>query len=243
MGAVLLTETLQRELTRDGSRPFLTWYDDATAERVELSVATTANWVAKTANLLVDDFAVGAGDDVGVLLPAHWETAVVLLAGWAAGALVVVGGPGWVTVRQAGAEPSGAPGRDVELSLGPLGADFARVVAAQPDQFVGAQPVDADAPALSLSLSGRSWTHRELADAANHAAAQHAFGRGGRVLSTLPYNTADGLDAGLLVPLAAGGSVVLVGHPDKGRIADRCATERVTHTAGIDVAGLPRLDR
>jgi hypothetical protein len=63
------------------------------------------------------------------------------------------------------------------------------------------------------------------------------------VLSTLPLDTVDGLDAGLLVPLAAGGSVVLVGSADEARLAERCATEKVTHTAGATVAGLPRLDR
>ena len=34
------------------ARPLITFYDDATGERVELSAATTANWAAKAANLL-----------------------------------------------------------------------------------------------------------------------------------------------------------------------------------------------
>ncbi len=45
----------------DPNRPLLTWYDDATGERTELSGATLANWVAKTANLLVDELALGPG--------------------------------------------------------------------------------------------------------------------------------------------------------------------------------------
>ena len=45
----------------DPTRPLLTWYDDATGERTELSGATLANWVAKTANLLVDEVGAGAG--------------------------------------------------------------------------------------------------------------------------------------------------------------------------------------
>ena len=40
----------------DPTRPLLTWYDDGNGERVELSGATLANWVAKTANLLVNKF-------------------------------------------------------------------------------------------------------------------------------------------------------------------------------------------
>ena len=47
---------------RDPTRPLLTWYDDATGERTELSGATLANWVAKTANLLVDGLGLGPGD-------------------------------------------------------------------------------------------------------------------------------------------------------------------------------------
>ena len=41
-------------IATDPTRPLLTFYDDATGERTELSGATLANWVAKTANLLVD---------------------------------------------------------------------------------------------------------------------------------------------------------------------------------------------
>ncbi len=37
------------------SQPLVTYYDMATGERVELSTTTTANWVAKTSNFLVDD--------------------------------------------------------------------------------------------------------------------------------------------------------------------------------------------
>jgi uncharacterized protein (TIGR03089 family) len=231
---------LRHELQRDGARPFLTWYDDATGERVELSVATTANWAAKVANLLVDDFSLDDGDDVGVQLPAHWETAVVLLGAWTAGAAVTVGQPGWVTFRTPGVGAAPSDGRTVELSLGPMGVDFARVVAAQPDQFVAAMPVEGDARALAVG--GRSWSHAELADAAVHGAAHHGLGPDSRVLSTLPFDTADGLDAGLLLPLAAGGSVVLVGSPDEAQLAARCTAERVTHTAGVTVAGVPRLD-
>ena len=47
---------------RDPGRPLVTWYDDATGERVELSVATYANWVAKTASLLVEEHDLERGD-------------------------------------------------------------------------------------------------------------------------------------------------------------------------------------
>lgn len=231
-------ELLSRELRRDASRPLVTWYDDATGERVELSVATAANWAAKVAGLLVDDFDVGPGDAIGVLLPLHWETVVVLLGVWSVGAAALIDAPGSVTFSTAATENTS--GAQIVLGLAPLGADFSRLVAAQPDTFVPLSPPLDDAAALVAA--GRSWTHDELARAAMRAAEAHGLGRTSRVLSTLSPGTVDGLDAGLLVPLAAGGSVVLVSNADAAALPDRCAAERVTHTAGIDVAGLPRLD-
>ena len=67
--------------------------DDATAERIELSTVTLANWAAKTANLLRDELGAGPGTRVAVLLPAHWQTAAVLLGVWWIGAEVVLAGP------------------------------------------------------------------------------------------------------------------------------------------------------
>src|ERR687894_1898296 len=74
---------------RDPARPLLTHYDDATGERVELSATTLDNWVAKTANLLQDEFDVGSGSTVAVALPVHWQTAAVLLGIWSCGAAVL----------------------------------------------------------------------------------------------------------------------------------------------------------
>src|SRR6266545_3289259 len=72
----------------DPTRPLLTYYDDATGERTELSGATLDNWAAKTANLLVDGCGLTAGDRAAVLLPPHWQSAAVLLGCWSAGLVV-----------------------------------------------------------------------------------------------------------------------------------------------------------
>ncbi|MEU8026856.1 TIGR03089 family protein, partial [Micromonospora haikouensis] len=90
----------------DPAQPLLTWYDDATGERTELSGATLANWVAKTANLLTDEVAAGPGESAGALLPPHWQTAAVLLGCWSAG-LVVADAPGPVEVLFAAADRVG----------------------------------------------------------------------------------------------------------------------------------------
>jgi acyl-CoA synthetase (AMP-forming)/AMP-acid ligase II len=210
---------LAAELRRDGARPFLTWYDDATGDRVELSVATIANWAAKTANLLVDEYGVEAGDPVSLSPANHWLTTVAALGAWSAGACVVLDAEG-------------------DVSLPGAAAAFMAAVLPQPDALLGS-PVESATPALRAG--GREWTAAELATAAAHGAQQHGLPPGARVLSTLPLDRADGLDASLLVPLAAGGSVVWCVNADAARLADRAATERVTHTAGCDVGGIPRL--
>jgi hypothetical protein len=65
-----------------------------------------------------------------------------------------------------------------------------------------------------------------------------ALPRGARVLTTLPLDEA-GARVGLLAPLAAQGSVVYSAPAND--LAAIAATERATHTAGVDVPGLPRL--
>lgn len=76
---------------RDPTTPLLTFYDDTSGDRTELSGATLDNWVAKTANMLIDGAGLGEGDTVTVLLPPHWQTAAVLLGAWAAGLAVDLG--------------------------------------------------------------------------------------------------------------------------------------------------------
>src|SRR6478609_5111733 len=79
-------------LARDGARPLVTFYDDATGERTELSAVTFENWVAKTANLVVDGIGLAPGARVALLLPVHWQTAVWLAACWRTGTTAVLGG-------------------------------------------------------------------------------------------------------------------------------------------------------
>jgi len=207
---VTIGELLARELRRDGARPFLTWYDDATGDRVELSVATTANWAAKIANYLVDEIDVQPGDDVTVDPTLHWTTAMVLLGAWCAGGHVRFGAP-----------PT------VEFAPDAMGVGLSRLVGAQPDEVV-VPVVVSEEPALTIG--SQTWSHAELGAAAAHGAQTHGMDATSRVLSTRPLDTVDGLDAGLLVPLAAGGSVVLVANVDTSRVSDRVATERITHS-------------
>ncbi|HZD72980.1 MAG TPA: TIGR03089 family protein, partial [Actinomycetota bacterium] len=91
--------------TGAADRPLVTWYHAALGQRVELSLRTFGNWVAKTANLLVDELGLEPGDRAGVLLPSHWLGPVVLAACWRAGVSAVPAGPGRTGARGGQAAP------------------------------------------------------------------------------------------------------------------------------------------
>src|SRR3954453_18206315 len=125
-------ELLAAELRGNPGRPLLTFYDDVTGERVELSVTTYANWVAKAGSLLVDEHDLERGDVLLVDLPTHWLGPVFLGAAWTAGLAVAF--PSWSaepTAIVCGPEglPTWAPRADelpvLACSLLPMGVRFA----------------------------------------------------------------------------------------------------------------------
>lgn len=87
--ALLPSALLETAMRADPARVLLTFYDDATGERAELSVATFANWVAKTANLARDELGLDVGDRVAIDLPVHWQAAVWSQACWVSGLVAV----------------------------------------------------------------------------------------------------------------------------------------------------------
>ncbi|MET7681996.1 TIGR03089 family protein [Streptomyces sp. NPDC005423] len=240
-------DLLRSALAADPGRPLVTFYDDATGERVELSVATFCNWVAKTANLLQGDLGAAPGDRVALLLPAHWQTAVWLLACSSVGVVAdVAGNPGAADVVVSGPDSLDAAraceGERVALALRPLGgrfpqapagfADYAVEVPGQGDRFVPFVPVGPEEPALIVAgaeLTGAEVVERARAD----AGALGLTGPGSRLLSGLAYDSWDGVSAGLYAPLASGASVVLcrnLARLDEESLARRVESERVTAT-------------
>jgi uncharacterized protein (TIGR03089 family) len=241
-------DLLRSALAADPGRPLVTFYDDATGERVELSVATFANWVAKTSNLLQGDLGAEPGDRVALLLPAHWQTAVWLLACSSVGVIAdVAGDPAAADIVVSGPdtlEAARACGRErIALALRPLGgrfpqppagfADYAVEVPGQGDRFAPYAPVDPEEPALIVA--GREFSGAEVVERAGaEAPALGLTGPGSRLLSGLPYDSWGGLCAGLYAPLATGGSVVLCRHLEQvgeETLAKRIESERVTVTA------------
>jgi uncharacterized protein (TIGR03089 family) len=227
---------------RHGDKPFLTWYDADRGERVELSYRTFDNWVAKTANLLVDELGAAPGDRVGALLVDHWQTPIVLAACWRAGTSVVALDPegaadGLVAafVREellAGAASALAGTPVVALTADLLGrgtADlgralsFARVVPTMGDLFEAGPDPAGDA----LVTGEGAATMAGLLERAAALAARTGLTDADRMLSGRRLLSVDGAVAGLLAPFAAGAGVVLGRDLAPGRFWKRVADERV----------------
>ncbi|WDZ86935.1 TIGR03089 family protein [Micromonospora cathayae] len=217
----------------DPTRPLLTWYDDATGERTELSGATLANWVAKTANLLVDDVATGPGGTVGVLLPPHWQTAAVLLGCWSAGVTVagapgpveaLAGTPGPVDALFAAADRVGeadawAAGERYALALAPFAAPLRELPAGWADYVI---EVRGHGDHFSPYAGGGA----ELVPHAAGRARELGLAGGDRVLVDAARHP-DPVDW-LLAPLSVGASIVLCGNLDPARVESRLAAEKAT---------------
>ncbi len=226
-------QVLARLLAADPGRPLVTFYDDATGERTELSVTTWATWVAKVSSLLADDLDVEHGSRLLVDLPAHWLGTVVLGAAWSCGIEVtwdgepdaVVTGPD--ALPRWAEEAAGVP--VLATALHPLATAFPDGVPAgvhdlgvevwsQPDAYVAwPGPADDDAAVAGVTQS-ELW---RSATAGEHLA------DGGRLLSEANPASPSGL-ASLTEPLARGGSLVLVAHASVERRERIAADERVT---------------
>jgi uncharacterized protein (TIGR03089 family) len=226
-----LTEILLRPYAP--ARPLVTHYDDATGSRVELSAATLRNWAAKTANWLVEEYDVAPGDRVAVLLPAHWQTAGVLLGAWWCGADVVVEPAG---AAVAFVPPDGvAPGASVvaAVSLDPMGRDLGAAVPdgavdyiaearLHGDDFLALTPVSGGTPCLDES------TVDEMLAVARQVAGTKDLAPESRVLSTVEWRTVNGILDGFLSVLAVGASLVQVSNPVEAELAKHARTERTT---------------
>lgn len=226
---VTFAAALADQLRRDPGRPLVTFYDDASGERVELSVATYANWVAKTAGLAQDELDLTKGDRVLIDLPTHWLGPVWLGAALTLGLTIVSSGDADLVVcgpdgveRYAGTGP-----QVVALSLRPLGARFAEslppgvvdygaVVLGLPDAFIAYDPPHGDDAA---------WDTTSQEDLLAAAVDAELVLDGHRLLTDINPCTHFGC-ATLLGPLQGGGGTVWVAHADASTWERRQESEK-----------------
>jgi uncharacterized protein (TIGR03089 family) len=235
-------ELLAAELRHEPGRPLLTWYDERTGERVELSVTTYANWVAKTASLLVDEHDLERGDVLLVDLPAHWLGPVVLGAAWTAGLAVAFppsASPSAVVCGPDGLASWAPRAHDVPVlacSLLPMGVRFAEPlppgvhdvgveVWGQPDAFVPFDPPGGDD--VALLLADGPVTQAELFRSPTGAGSSRTATGAGRLLSAANPASPPGV-AACAQALVSSGSLVLVAGADAARLDAIAEVERVT---------------
>lgn len=254
---------LAQAVVDDPARPLITFYDDGSGERVELSVVTFANWVAKTANLLVDGLGAQQGQRVALDLPVHWQGAVWHAACWTAGLVTVpvTAGPAEnadiaVVATEAGdaAAERRLPqaGEVVGLGLGPLGLprpgsslppyvtlDYDREIHGFGDVF----RADAEPERPALLANGTLHSAAELGAATTALLQRWSLPRGARILSVLAFDDVLPIVAGLLGPLANAGGTVLCRHAENARLAARTGAEHVTAVTGTAEGVLPGLLR
>jgi len=228
----------------DPARPFITFYDDATGERTELSYLTFDNWVSKTANLLIDEAGLSAGDTISVNMPPHWLAGAIMVAGWRAGmAISHDGGDSDVAfatvdrLDQAAAAAQvyavataplaiGLRGDDAQAAEAVGAADFLTEVRGHGDHFRAPEPVDPDAPALVGLPGGASRSQRALVEATADRAGELGVSPAERImLSAERLRPIDWL----LVPMAVAGSVVLCRNSAESDLVKRAGAENARH--------------
>ena len=168
---------------RHSTQPWLTWYS-ISGERVELSGRVFDNWVAKSANLLSEEFDLDQESIVAIDMAGHWKSLALALACWHLGTevrciapgqnpgkvdLVVTANPETLNAEKSVEVlvvplPSLAMSFDGQLPVG--ATDFASEVRAYADSFFPS-PIDVSGIALSTRESQLSFS--ELFVPANRA--------------------------------------------------------------------------
>lgn len=216
----------------DPGRPLLTYYGPG-GERVELSRATTLNWVAKTANFFRDVVGAPPSARAALLLPAHWRTAVVLLGAWAARLRTTFAAPApgeLVVVAEEDLERVPADAGDVvamalEGLTGTLSVpvpgliDYGEEVRGCADTF----PDQTRPDAVVHETAAQQWSGAQLLAAGAGSAGQ-------RLLTSAGFDTDAGLSA--LAGALGGGGLVLCAGLSGEELSRVAAAERVDAVAG-----------
>ena len=227
----------------DNARPLLTYYDDATGERTELTTAALGSLVARTATMLRDGCRLTAGDRVAVLLAPHWQTAAVLLGAWATGVAVSnmpsqhpeeTFGAVFVARNRLDGWPETIPHARHRFVLGltPDGAVMDELPDGYQDYLVEVGRYPETVPpywaiqhAEPVNPDGTSY--REWAGVAHGIAHSLGLRSGDRLMVDVTKH--DEPVKWLLAPLSASASIVICANLDPDAVDERIAAEGITH--------------
>lgn len=234
----LLAE-LERRVKTQGSGPLITWYDLDEGFRTELSGRTFANWVDKTANLLVsmdvDDFP-RVANTLLVTHPGSWVGLVWTMAVWQLGGQVVaidrrkLHSTNLLDAAVVGPdEPHPVPGVEtIACSLHPMGAGFGtRPLGVTDYSEALSQPdvhwrVPAEHPTCFQAERSIGWDELAATTPSSERIALVAD-------HTKPWQT---VQQALVAPVLGGGSVVILAGGDSEAITAVAAQERA-RLAGV----------
>lgn len=232
MSPTLTDAILGPALRHDPAQPLLTFYDDATGERTELSAVTLANWAAKTANMIRDEFGLSPSDAVAVDLPTHWQSAAILLGTWWVGGDVKPGpSDSSAALAFCSADRIDAQQADEILvaDLTPFAqgisdlpagiGDYATTVRAHGDRFSGPQAGDQPLP---------GHTTAQILDLAARETKAQNISAGDRVLSDRDWEQGENLVSTFVAIPLAGASLVQVAHGNPATLNDRASSEKAT---------------
>ncbi|MBV7292544.1 TIGR03089 family protein [Corynebacterium sp. TAE3-ERU16] len=216
-------DLLRDLLAADPGVPRLTVYNETTGARLDFSAQTLDNWASKVGNMLYEEFDLQPGSRIAVDLPAGWQSVAVVLGALAAGIDYAIGSDPSAEVLFTSPDrvDSTFTGDTAVVTDDPFGRGVEECGGTMPDGVVDFGPV--------VRFYGDQFPYptKTLREVVGDSAVLPPVGA--RTLITGWTDNA-GFRSGVLAPLAAGGSVVVVNGPvDSARLEAISTTERVTH--------------
>ncbi|PSP75788.1 hypothetical protein BRC86_02850 [Halobacteriales archaeon QS_3_64_16] len=100
-------------------------------------------------------------------------------------------------------------------------------------------PSDAEEGAVAIETEERNYTHREVMAAAERIADERSLESGTEIVVRAPLADVRAVVAGVLAPLASGGTIVFPDSETRGDLAVVTGDSRTPEPATIDVADVP----
>jgi uncharacterized protein (TIGR03089 family) len=214
----------------DPAAPLITYYNDGTGERTELSARTLDNWVAKTASFGTDLLDLEPGATVRLGLSRHWLGVVWVLAALRAGWRLLDSGPADLVVLDEATVATGADtdGQLVCVSTRPLARSFGADLPPRAEDYAAEIAGCADVFRPAATNTATDAELQRLLEEGRSRAAQLGLGSSGDRL-LVATDVVGGSRALMIGALAVGASLVLVDGLDQVRLDEVANIERVTH--------------